>query len=880
MGKRLFLVLGLGILISSWAASQDVTGNIEGYVLDVEGIPIEGASVVVTSPSLQGTRKTATDERGHFLVLLLPAGSYGVELAHPAYQGTTYKNISIRLGATASLGEIRLRTKKQDVREITVTAERPALDLMSAAGNSSLDMRMAETLPVMRDYRSLTLLLPHSTVKYANEEANLAGATGVENRYFIDGIETTDPARGVSGTRLPYNFVKEIELRTGGYEAEYRSSLGGILNIITPSGGNTFSGQIFGFFANNQFSGQRLAAYEPPDGGYSQYDFGISLSGPLVRDKLWYFAAYNPSFEREEVYLPGSGSFSDKNSIQIFAAKLSWQASPNANIVFTILGDPSSRQAVGETHGVFGPFVNYLNPDPLLEKIRRGGVDLSLRGTFLASKRVFLETMVSWVGRREENLPATTRGMNDQCYIDNETSTASGGGPGWLDAFSSYATFSLKATWLLDRHTLKGGLEFRQNHLNYSSTWSSITRYSAASFQDFYAHSEGRLNNGIPSVFIQDSWEATRRLRINFGLRWDGEFLQATNGEVTQMILDQYQPRIGIVYQVGKLGSQSFVGSIGRFYEDLSLWGMTWYGTDQGTWGWTDYDHDPHLDPSGGVPSFWPNSILARVRGLKGQHYDELTLGYNRLLGRTLRIGARGIYRKLRRAIEDGLGIGWGNPGYGEMTIVPKARREYAGLELTAEKFGGKNFNFFASYVLSRNYGNYAGLSWFGQPAPNCGGDFDNWTHENYFLFGTGVLANDRPHVLKCSASYRLEMGLTVGVFALWESGTPLTEYGRDQGLLPLPLSPLGTIGRTPAIFDLNTRVSYNLANIFGGAWALKIFLDVFHIGSAREALELDQNHYLGTDPDGFQSNHNPNYLMPTRYMSSMSARVGFEVGF
>jgi hypothetical protein len=878
-GKFLAVVVLLAIVVPV-ALSQDVTGNLEGFVLDAEGVPIGGARIVISGPSLQGTRESVTDDRGRFLVLLLPAGSYSIKITHPAYQEATYKSVSIRLGTTTSLGEIRVRTKEQDAKEITVIAERPALDLMSAAGNANLEVKMAETLPVTRDYRSLALLFPHSTLKYAKEEANFAGATGVENRYFIDGVETTDPARGVNGTRLPYNFIKEIEVRTGGYEAEYRSSLGGILNIITPSGGNSFVGQVFGFYANNQFSGQRLAAYEPPDGGYYQYDFGLSFSGPIVRDKLWYFVAYNPSVEREKVYLPGPGSFSDKNTTQIFAGKLSWQVSPSANVVFTVLGDPSSRQAVGDTHGVFGPFMNYLNPDPFLEKIRRGGMDISLRGTYLITKSFFLETMLSWVGRREDNLPATPRGMNDRCFLDNETSTVSGGSPGWLEAFSSYATFSLKATWLLDRHTLKGGLEFRQNHLNYSSTWSSITRYSATVFQDFYAHSEGRLNSGIPSVFIQDSWEATRRLRINFGLRWDGEFLQATNGEVTQMILDQYQPRIGIVYQVGKLGSQSFVGSIGRFYEDLSLWGMTWYGTDQGTWGWADYDHDPRLDPSGGIPSFWPNSILPRVRRLKGQHYDELTLGYNRLLGRTLRIGARAIYRKLRRAVEDGLGIGWGNPGYGEMTTVPKARREYVGLDLTVEKFGGRKFNFFASYVLSRNYGNYNGLSWFGQPAPNSGGDFDNWAHPNYFLYGTGLLANDRPHVLKCWGSYRLEMGLTLGAFILWESGTPLTEYGRDLGLFPLPLSPLGTAGRTPAIFDLNTRVSFNLANIFRGAWAPRIFLDVYHIGSTRKALELDQNHYLGTDPDGNQSNHNPNYLMPTRHMPSISARLGFEVGF
>jgi hypothetical protein len=123
-------------------------------------------------------------------------------------------------------------------------------------------------------------------------------------------------------------------------------------------------------------------------------------------------------------------------------------------------------------------------------------------------------------------------------------------------------------------------------------------------------------------------------------------------------------------------------------------------------------------------------------------------------------------------------------------------------------------------------------------------------------------------------------MGLTLGAFAVWESGTPLTELGRDQGVFPLPLSQLGTVGRTPAIFDLNFRATYDLTHIVRTSWTPRVFLDVFHLGSARAAVELDQNHYLGSDADGSQTNHNSNYLTPTRYFPSMSARLGFQVGF
>jgi len=887
MTNKMPLFLFFFLLLAAPAFPQDVTGNIEGWVLDSDGAPIAAVRITISGPNLQGIREVATDARGHFLVYSLPAGTYIIKMQQAAFQEATVQNIPVRLGRTTSFGEVRLKPRAQEAYEIVVSAERPVIDSVSTSGSSNLDVKIAETLPVKRDVRSLTMLFPHATEMYANEEANFAGATGLENRYFIDGIETTDPFRGVSGNRLPYNFIKEIEVRTGGYEAEYRSSLGGIVNIVTSSGGNTLTGQAFGFFANNRFSGSpRMGAYEPPAGGFSQFDFGLSLAGPIFRDKLWFFAAYNPTFEQEEVNLPGLGFFTDKNIAHIFAGKLTWQASPKTNLVFTALGDPSARDGVGDTWGQAGPYALFLNPDPYLEKIRRGGVSFALKGTHMAGDRFFLEGSISWVSRREQNLPATERGRNERAFVDVETSTAGGGSGGWMDDFSTQATLSLKGTWPLDRHTIKGGVEYRENTLDNDWTWSFLWRYSNDYFENFYAHSEGKLRTRIPSVFVQDSWEACRRLRLNFGLRWDGQFLVATNGQVSQKILDQYQPRIGILYQPGKIGTQRIFASFGRFYEDLMLYGMTFYGTNIGSWGFATYDHDPRVDASGGESFILPNKIQAQVEGLQGQHYDEFTLGYDRQVGRNFKVGARGIYRALHQAIEDGIdpatGEGfWGNPGSGALSFVPKARREYAALELVLEKFGGRNFNFFTSYVLSRNYGNYTGLSDAGIALPNAGAQFDNWTDESFFRYGTGLLGNDRSHVLKFSGSYRWEFGLTLGTFILWESGTPLSEWGsRWPAFMPVLIRQLGSAGRTPAIFDLNFRFTYELSKVMKTGWAPKVFLDLYHIGSQRTALDNDQLHYFGADEDGNQTTPNPNYLVATRYFPPMSARLGFEVGF
>lgn len=887
MKTKIMTYLLITLFSTLFAWSQEITGNLEGTILYSEESPLAGIRVVVSGASLQGTREATTDEQGRFFVLALPVGTYAVKVVHQDFQEASLQDVRIRLGKTTSLGKIRLQLKTLEY-DIIVSGERPVLDFATTSGDSNLDADIVETLPVARDYRSLTSLLPHAVQDPFGTEANFAGSSGLENKYFVDGIETTDPYNGLTGVRLPYNFVREIEVKTGGYESEYRSSLGGIVNVITSSGGNDFSCQAFGFFTNNRFSGEPMVgSLEPRNGGFSQYDIGISLGGPIVRDRLWFFAAFNPSFDREEVELPGQGFFLDKNTTRSFAGKLTWQAARKTNFILTMLGDPSTRHSVGDAIGLWVPYAP-LNPDPYLDIIHRGGLNLNLKGTHFFSDRFMMEASVSWINRNDRHLPATEIGRNERAFIDAETGTISGGSPGWNENLSSEITFSMKGVWTHGRHTLKAGMEYRRNKLDTYQDYSTITRFGDDFFQDFHFFSAGILQNRIPSLFIQDSWEISRRLRFNFGLRWDGQFILATNGKVCQKILDQYAPRIGIVYQPEKDGAQKVFASLGRYFEDLALHIFTVYGVDTGQYGFLTYDHDPRVDPSGADPFIIPNKIQAMIDGLKGQHYDEFILGYERQIGRNFRMGARGIFRRLREAIEDGytmesgeLVLAMGNPGRGPLSDFPKPRRDYSALELTLEKFGSRKFNFIASYVLSRNFGNYNGLAdldYVSTWAPNVGQQFDVLEMTKNSL---GLLPNDRTHVFKFSGSYRWAMGLTIGTSVLWESGTPLSEWGGSTvpGTHVL-IRPRGSVGRMPSIFDVNFRLTFELAKINKLSWLPRIYLDVFHVGSRRTPIGYDQIHYHNLDADGNQIDPNPTYGAAIRFFPPMSARLGMEMRF
>jgi hypothetical protein len=299
------------------------------------------------------------------------------------------------------------------------------------------------------------------------------------------------------------------------------------------------------------------------------------------------------------------------------------------------------------------------------------------------------------------------------------------------------------------------------------------------------------------------------------------------------------------------------------------------------------YDHDPRLDPTGGdtVFSIFAPQITPR-RDIKGQYYDEFTLGYESAIGPTLRAGIRGVARRLKWAVEDAFNpasgtFELGNPGRGNLAFTPRARRYYSALVLTLEKPGGQHFDFLASYVLSRSSGNYEGLYDYqgGIAFPNTTWNFD---FPELYPNSYGLLPNDRPHVVKFSGSYRFKPGVTAGVVVSWSSGTPRNEFGATSIGNPfyhLFLRPRGSAGRTPSLFDLNLRLAYALP-----AWRSsvrpKVSLDLFHLTNARTEVRKDDIHFLALDSAGNQGTVNPGYNRGLIFQPPMSARLGVSFDF
>lgn len=196
----------------------------------------------------------------------------------------------------------------------------------------------------------------------------------------MDGVDVTDPLNGTTGTNLPYNFRQAVEVKTGGYEAEYGRALGGVINMVTPTGGNRFEGQVFSFLSDHRLrTAARYGNNEPNLDSFTQFDVGLALSGPIRKDRAWFYASYNPIVDDRTASFPGMLPTRDRQRQHRFAAKVTWEPQPLTRLSVTFTGDPSWHDAVGA-----GDFVtpdSVLNPDVVLGQLRDGGGSLSFRAS-------------------------------------------------------------------------------------------------------------------------------------------------------------------------------------------------------------------------------------------------------------------------------------------------------------------------------------------------------------------------------------------------------------------------------------------------------------------------------------------------------------------
>ena len=319
MRVRTFAALMVALLLASPLAAQELRGAIEGVVRDTSGAVLPGVTVEAKSDS-GAVLTTTTDDTGSYRFPALAPGTYVVTATLQGFQPGNVPDVRIGLG---QIKKVDFPLSLQGVAEtVQVTAESPLVDVRQSARQTNIRNEQVELLPKGRDFTTLVTQAPG-----ANQEAKLGGlsidgASAGENRYIIDGIETTNIQTGVSGMNLIADFVEEVQVKSSGYTAEFGGATGGVINVLTKSGTNAFHGTALFNWEGSQLSGGNVPAFgttdvtiatgvrnlrlNPSDATKAEYvtypednvnriEPGFSIGGPIVTNRAWFYGAYLPA---------------------------------------------------------------------------------------------------------------------------------------------------------------------------------------------------------------------------------------------------------------------------------------------------------------------------------------------------------------------------------------------------------------------------------------------------------------------------------------------------------------------------------------------------------------------------------------------------------
>ena len=375
-GYRFTLVLSVCLLLLAPIVVAQTTGTIEGTVTDQNGGALPGVTVEISSPNLQGVRTATTGNDGRFRFVSVPPGGYKVT-ANLSGMGASAKNTSVTLDATAT---VNLQMQVSAKEAITVTGEAPLIDTASTTTGSNYSAKVMDKLPIGANYANIVLSQPGVQTDSGETQGralaiSIYGSTSAENMWIIDGVNTTNVIKGFQGKALNGEFIQEVEVKTGGYQAEYGRNTGGVINVVTKSGGNEFHGDVFGYY-NSPGMQATQTFVRTPDGSQSgdastntagaittdisRKEGGVDLGGFFLKDHIWFYGAYDRTITDQNI-VPITGarsgeSFPQKLTSNLFAGKLTFNVAQGTTIVATLFADPQVNEGALVVPQGFNPF--------------------------------------------------------------------------------------------------------------------------------------------------------------------------------------------------------------------------------------------------------------------------------------------------------------------------------------------------------------------------------------------------------------------------------------------------------------------------------------------------------------------------------------------
>lgn len=812
MNKLLALTAIATVAVALWStqALAALTGELQGYVVDESGLPVSGVRVILTSPQMiGGERIQETDSDGRFRFDNLEPGNYTVVLSHESYRGFKEEGIGVGVGSNVIrdyLLEPASTTGPED-EVIRVVATAPMVDVTRTSLGASLRPDFTDRVVTDRDYQDVALFAPGVVDTDNDGNPAIHGGTATSNVYLLDGLNITDPVTQTFSANFNFDSIGELQVLTGGLDAEYGHTLGGVINIVTHNGGDEFSldGSVY-------WTPKELFLTDPGETINQNVTIAnLALGGPIIRKKLWFYVS-GQYVDTQLQTLPPAGQEAifpgiDEVPLRRFSGffglgKLKWAVLPWQKLSLLIQGDPSWI-----TNERQDPTVH---PDAERQRFQ-GGVRILGTSETTLSENLFWKTMVGYATNRLNIFPMSND-FTKPGHTNFETGTSTVNDTFILDdrryrlQLQSHLSYFVED--FVGDHEIKAGIE---GALAWNSTFDDVPgnpadcvaggrSFASCTFADngvaragstidgagdpfqitvYDGPLEKTVTSNLITLFVQDTWRPFRSLTIRPGIRFDSSrgYNDAADGGVEIFSLNSFSPRFGVAWDPFGDGKTVVRGGYFIYHETGLLTVPSFVGRGQAsktysfndvTGQYTDFDSEAGGD----------NAVIFKP-GMKPPIMHEVMFGFGRELFEDTALSVDVIYRRRQNMFEDDeQNVLWneqGNDNTGFRNGEPRfifdvgtpdnAMGQYIGLDVMFEKRLSDNWNTMITYTLSRLEGTVEELVTY---------SFDN---PRQAPFEYGFLNDDVRHRAVATLSYDLPYGFMIGGSGKYYSGSPTSKF-------------------------------------------------------------------------------------------------------
>ena len=707
-------VIGSAIIAAPASAQDYVNVTAAGRITDAQGKALAGATVQLRSNDQGFAREAKTDSSGSYRVPQLPPGIYTFTISADGYDTFTDPSVALSQNQASNsfqLGAAAVAGAEPAGNDIVVRGRRvQTADFDRTTTGAVINVGELQTrVPVARSLRDVILLAPGTTQGSSGQNAAFANQTGIsgssftENAYYVNGLNITEFRQGFAPVTVPFDFYETVDVKTGGFQAEFGRATGGVVNATTKRGSNEFHGSVLFNWEPNSLTSDAPNTYlADNDGDYSnRTETTFQLSGPIIKDRLFFYGLYNARDVISENGALGAANPANNRSTRqrttspFYGGKIDAIIADGHRLEGTYFNTTQITNTVTSAYNsdtnARGAFVGG-------SQIRSGGENYVGRYTGTFAPWITLSAAYGVNKNRAGTLPLDT--VNPGVVDQRSGTSVSIGNPA-----NNVTTNDDKREFYrgdVDLYfKLLGSHHVRAGYDREDLTAVQLSTTIGAGFYNYFTVNSATDRTGLPigtqyatsrffenggsfgtrneAFYLQDSWSLIQdRVTLQLGIRNDRFTNKDADGKAFYKSGDQWGPRLGFTADPFGDGRNKIFGSFGRYFVPLAantnirgagreldytafniLNGVNANGTPiLGAPILTVANSRPcpdtgiancNVTSNGDVTD--PTSFIAQ--GLKPQSLDEYILGFERRIGERMRVGLNFKYRKLGEVLED-----------------------------------------------------------------------------------------------------------------------------------------------------------------------------------------------------------------------------------